>query len=120
MRSELYHSFRIYLITSRNFLLSNDKNGIFHDFLQYYSSIFLYFMCILYINFLHCYFSASKRSPKENKMNKTLQTLLIDQTSPILFKRNSHPVNVNALNTVVSMTTPDVTVPSCPIFFAMT
>ena len=55
-----------------------------------------------------------KRSGYEVSLYK--ETILI-HTKFILFKMNSHPVNVNALNTVVSMTTPDVSVPSCPIFF---
>lgn len=58
-----------------------------------------------------------KRSGYEVSLYK--ETILI-HTKFILFKMNSHPVNVNALNTVVSMTTPDVSVPSCPIFFAIT
>ena len=39
---------------------------------------------------------------------------------PILLSTNSHPVKVNALNMVVSMTILDVNTPSCPIFFAIT
>ena len=38
----------------------------------------------------------------------------------MLLSTYSHPVSVNALNSVVSMTTLEVSTPSCPIFFAMT
>lgn len=41
-------------------------------------------------------------------------------TNPILRRMYSHPVMVNALNNVVSMTTLDVSTPSWPMFRAIT
>ena len=38
----------------------------------------------------------------------------------MLFNMYSHPVSVNALNRVVSITTLELRTPSCPIFFAIT
>ncbi len=37
----------------------------------------------------------------------------------MLLKKNRKKVNVNALATVVSMTTPELKEPSCPMLFAM-
>lgn len=41
-------------------------------------------------------------------------------TSPRLRSTYSHPVSVNALSSVVSITTLEESTPSCPIFFAIT
>src|SRR5699024_3962417 len=43
-----------------------------------------------------------------------------NHTSPMLLNIYSHPVRVNALNSVVSITTLELNTPSCPMFFAMT
>lgn len=45
---------------------------------------------------------------------------LLYYTIPKVFNIYSHPVNVNALNIVVSITVLAVRTPSCPIFFAIT
>ena len=45
---------------------------------------------------------------------------LLYYTIPKIFNIYSHPVNVNALNIVVSITVLAVRTPSCPIFFAIT
>lgn len=45
---------------------------------------------------------------------------LLYYTIPKVLNIYSHPVNVNALNIVVSITVLAVRTPSCPIFFAIT
>ena len=45
---------------------------------------------------------------------------LLYYTIPKIFNIYSHPVSVNALNIVVSITVLAVRTPSCPIFFAIT
>lgn len=45
---------------------------------------------------------------------------LLYYTIPKIFNIYNHPVNVNALNIVVSITVLAVRTPSCPIFFAIT
>ena len=49
-----------------------------------------------------------------------LKSTISCQISDRLFKRYSHPVRVNALNSVVIITTLEESTPSCPIFFAIT
>ena len=44
---------------------------------------------------------------------------LQDYINPRDLSKKSHPVRVNALSSVVSMTVLEVSVPSCPIFLAI-